>query len=312
MKKDIENIDENTKNIIIKAFTDNFYNIFNIKLSKKELWGLITSLNKEVKPRSKNIILGLLSYAKEDLEASKLLYEKGTYTLAVYHIQQCIEKLTKAIGLSSGLIREEDLYYKKSSERKDVINHKTPKTFVLILKNRFSTKYMNFLLTSIKVYGNQYNIENFKQGLKKLEKLINNPRELSRLSKKEIIDIIKVGCKYQNILEEVLKTREFNNTIKKFYIGFKTRLEQNLDPNIIIKLDLKRIEGFFITISRLFILYPLSIITFPHFTCTRYPDGDLSLSDYNENLGIVSTLKVILRIAEKNISYFENLFIEKI
>jgi hypothetical protein len=45
--------------------------------------------------------------------------------------------------------------------------------------------------------------------------------------------------------------------------------------------------------------YFLSIITYPHESYTRYPDGEIKPEDYNEDLGIVQMCKDICNSLEK-------------
>src|ERR1700681_4225684 len=47
----------------------------------------------------------LCIFAHSDLEASKTLYRRGLYPLAVFHTQQSVEKSTKALALLMRLLK---------------------------------------------------------------------------------------------------------------------------------------------------------------------------------------------------------------
>lgn len=51
----------------------------------------------------------MLLIAKADLDTARILYKKKEYTNALYHYHQCVEKVVKFIGLSTGKISEEQL-----------------------------------------------------------------------------------------------------------------------------------------------------------------------------------------------------------
>jgi len=310
MNIDLNKIDRKLKNKLINAFTETSYNVFGLKLPKRRIWSLILALQGEIKPASKKIIEGLFLYAQKDLEASELLYQKEIYAPAVYHLQQCVEKLTKAFCLWSGFVSEKELYYRRVESknifekikkqfcrnRPEVIGHISPKAFVLILKKRFSVEYAKFLYYST----DKSELGDLDKRVRELEKLINKKKKLSKISSEEISVMIKMSVRYQGIIEKNLRKREFKLNIKRFEKGFRARLEKYLEYNIRPTISIGDIERVFLTVNDLLILYPLSIITFPHFTYTRYPSKDISIQDYNENLGIISSLPEIILLLENS------------
>jgi hypothetical protein len=48
--------------------------------------------------------IGFLNCAKEDFESAKILYGHEIYSLAIYHLQQCVEKIWKSFLLFNGII----------------------------------------------------------------------------------------------------------------------------------------------------------------------------------------------------------------
>ncbi len=45
----------------------------------------------------------LIEIAKDDLDVSKILYDKNYYAFAIYHLQQAAEKAVKAYFVKSGI-----------------------------------------------------------------------------------------------------------------------------------------------------------------------------------------------------------------
>lgn len=92
--------------------------------SKKDLLAFIEELidlAKNMKRTDYSLETKFIAEAKKDLEACKILYERGIYSLAVYHLQQSVEKTAKAWVLFYGIVTEEDLKR---------IGHTTPRAFL--------------------------------------------------------------------------------------------------------------------------------------------------------------------------------------
>ena len=70
------------------------------------------------------LLMELLKIAESDLHMSGLLYQKGFYAGAVYHLQQCVEKTAKVEALFNNKIQEGELKKKigHSSFRIDALN----------------------------------------------------------------------------------------------------------------------------------------------------------------------------------------------
>ncbi len=65
--------------------------------------------------------LALLEIAREDLNASNLLYNNGLYPQSIFYLQQSVEKIIKHIGLTDEIIEAKDLHKE--------IGHKTERIF---------------------------------------------------------------------------------------------------------------------------------------------------------------------------------------
>jgi len=69
--------------------------------------------------------------------------------------------------------------------------------------------------------------------------------------------------------------------------------------------NFEEIQNFVASFIALYILYMLSVITYPHFSYTRYPDSEVKPSEYNENLGIVKKSPEIWNLLEESIATIE-------
>jgi hypothetical protein len=70
--------------------------------------------------------LALIEIAREDINASNLLYINGLYSHSIFYLQQSIEKIIKHIGLTNEVIEVKDLQKE--------IRHKTEKIFKRIVQ----------------------------------------------------------------------------------------------------------------------------------------------------------------------------------
>lgn len=231
--------------------------------------------------------------AKKDHEAAKLLTENKIFPPAVFHVQQAVEKLTKAYALHMGLIKEEELYRKK--DKNQVVGHISPKAFILLLKKRGATELVNLVF----VLSKRAQI-NVKDVLEKFEKLLQETEKLAKVSRNEIILLLR---KCENIANaiETIDRRKTRKEIDRLKIGFISRLKKaTISSEIINRVNEKfdvvegEIDSIFNELATFSQLYFLAIITFPHFSYSRYSTDKITLTDYNEGLGIVDSLKDIL------------------
>lgn len=63
------------------------------------------------------LALSFAQLSKNDLDASKLLFQKGLFALAIFHLQQAVEKAAKAVGLMVGLVKSKDNLTKEVGHR---------------------------------------------------------------------------------------------------------------------------------------------------------------------------------------------------
>ncbi|MEM1689707.1 MAG: hypothetical protein QXX33_05145 [Candidatus Hadarchaeales archaeon] len=241
------------------------------------------------------IVRGYYLCAEQDYEAAKLLSKKFP-SLAVFHLQQTVEKITKAYALHMGLIKEEESYKKRGNKvGTEVVGHISPKAFILLLKKRGAAEFVDTVFLACPEIPKI----TVKEVLQKFEKLLQKTDELAKLSKNEINHFIKRCEDIQDAIRkiDIRKTRE---NFKRLKVGFIARLRSAVSPEIVedIKKKFNAIErkigsiiNELLTFSQ---LYALAIITFPHFSYSRYPGGKITFADYHEGLGIVDSLDDIL------------------
>lgn len=307
-----------------KAISYSFSIVFNKKI-KPDFFYLIydfvnTSFNETAYLYGKK----LFECARIDLEASKLLYKEELYPASIYHLQQCIEKLTKSFGIITGTIKKEELHKKAQKEKKnlfmtflsrfkkqkeDSIGHISPKTFVLMLN-----KKKVYLL--YKEIASINGISNIDKDLKKFRKLVEkSPKKLAKISESEIENLIKT---FERIFKRIKKVnkRDLRFKLKHFFISLEEQIKRESyfhtfknEINILknkIKIFVDYIDLYFGFIF----LYLLSVITYPHYNWARYPkenNKSLGFLDYNQNLGIVKTHSMLTRFTENYIlKNFEN------
>lgn len=296
---------------------------FGIRLEPQEIIDLAYASSEEYKENSTKYINQLMSSSKEDLKVSEVLYEKQCYASAVYHIQQCIEKLTKAFCLSSGFIRMEELYGKRKPEKRwfiiskqnQTIDHRSPRGFVFLLKKKVMSKYLNLIKTQTK--DNDI-FKDIGGKIKNLEKQIGKQDKLARLETHQINSMIKVLESYIKNINSVdrqnldSKMTTFRTGINVRLVKMKSILSEDEYNEISSKSLIIDIEALLENLNSVMYLYILSIITYPHFSYTRYPSrlnsSDLNPTNYNPTLGIVSSLPKFFEPIKKMINVFEKRF----
>jgi HEPN domain-containing protein len=324
-KLEKEEIDAKLRNRICKAVADTTFNVFQIRLPRNTLWRFASMLIEEGKENSLEYINELVSIARSDSEASRILYDSGFYAQSTYHLQQSVEKLTKAFGLYSGFLDEGDLYTKRHKkslkhrillflhirEKESAIDHITPKTFVLLLRKKFSKEYIKFLSPKVENEVLQKKFKNIDREVNDFERLIKKRKKLAKISKNEINDFLKVSNLYKNAFANVDR-RTLNFKLQSFRIGLTGRMQKIILPKDFTEVK-KKLDNIEIAVKKVLdnigvmtLLYPLTIITYPHFTYTRYPSGELSPKDYTKNLGIVSSIPDILKPLNDVIESFES------
>jgi len=283
--------DRRIKAKIDSIITKNFDEI--ITLSRT-----LPQMGKEVREEDLKLAYDLFEVSKEDLKTCKILYIQNIFNFAVYHIQQSIEKLAKAYGLTLGYISRDDL--RKCS-------HTTPRVFIQMLQDNFIGRLMSIFNQFGVDASNVSEVRKLFFEKKSKESLIELEKEVAFFDKRKIMMWIDTG---KNIREKLKKKqREIDETLEKLEKIAKnmSQITQDEKDQIISVCQSVRNRFKVDFISNFIMLYILSVITFPHFSSTRYPDGKIKPSHYKPGLGVVDCLDEIIKEVEHCIKFYTSL-----
>lgn len=256
--------------------------------------------NKQLSDRSFKLSRNYLEIAEDDLKAAEVLYANKIYPESVFYLQQSVEKMSKAFGILYDLVPKKKLRN---------IQHFTPIVFIKILKRKWMFNFIALIRDTYPEYKNM--LQTSQEELTKIEQLIReseNRQKMAKMSKEEITAMLAFIKKYRESLESEEIRSKINEIME---ILEEAKKEMNGKDQVEIKFIeqlsklIKRIkedkQGFIRLVAVLPSLYILSIITYPHSTYTRYPDGKLTPKDYKPGLGIVDCLPDLFPEVKNNI-----------
>ncbi|WXG43967.1 MAG: HEPN domain-containing protein [Promethearchaeati archaeon SRVP18_Atabeyarchaeia-1] len=239
------------------------------------------------------LIRSLLDLARQDLESAKLLRANSIYNLAVYHVQQSVEKAAKAWALESLFIDK--------SELRDV-GHLSPLAFSKILDKEIGRKLAD--VTELVFSGTR--------GPLVLEDLVTSrSSQFARLPGKEIKRLLDVCTQLSSEVPEVMGKVLPQLTTLLSEVRYPGDEEQSKTLRIFREKSLQRKEtdwSYRLIKDMLggVLLLLLSVITFPHESYTRYPDLEVKPGEYNESMGIVETFDEVCSVIDKAINDFSS------
>lgn len=223
-------------------------------------------LAKREKPRPKKTVKlarDLLHDAEADAKAARILEAEGIVALSVYHLQQSVEKATKAYALALGVLKPSDLMK---------IGHKSPLAFISMLRTRLSASYLE--LFSVFESDIDMKIDAAESAIKESQ------AELARMSKKRIGELMELNRVSRDVLSQ---------QVPMVLDAMQPVLEMTLPKEQVAEgLEAFRMRFDLDIICHFGALYVLSAITYPHFASTRYSDGEIRPSNYTRHLGIVA------------------------
>jgi len=294
---------------------------------KETFYGLLSFLKKKNKKKlSKlNLIKDFVYIAEKDLEASEKLYENKLYPHSMFFLQQSVEKTTKAFGLLTGFIEEQELYRKGRRDKrgkKETIDHISPKTFIIILKKKSARKVIALLHFLVNDPVLKDKLKNSDKGINELENLINKKEEIAMYPESMINAILNIFELCKDRFSKEIGNRKIEEIKQQLFFCLIRRL-QNIKSQE--KLDeeynkLKsKIEFFLPLVPTILIititLYFLSIITYPHFSFTRYPSKNIGPKNYcteeqkdcTKSIGIVKSANKIFPHVREAIENLKNI-----
>jgi HEPN domain-containing protein len=270
---------------------DGFVAAFRALLASSFLENYQEWIGRKSTPEEKKLVMDLLDCARRDLKVAKLLDGKELYGLAVYHVQQSVEKAAKAWALDSNFIDR--------SELRDV-GHLSPMAFL-----RISDKTIG--KTVVEVIKPFFPGTQEAQGLEGLIK--NNSAQFARLPAQEVRKILDACTQLSEQLPEVLRKAlpKIGASLLEIKIvgdDESSKLRRIMGEKYA---ERQKTDWPFRLISGMLggiLLYLLSVLTFPHESFTRYPDLEVKPSEYNESMGIVKLMGEVIAVIEKAIGDF--------
>ena len=253
-------------------------------------FGSLLEERRRLGQKRRGIILDYLGRAKEDVRAARLLRRRGLLSLSIYHLQQAVEKATKAYALDFGVVEPRELRTK--------IGHTSPLAFLEILKDRWVVGYA-VLLKSV--------YPDYKPDIPGVELMLRTQqKDMARLDKEAILKFLELNKR----VEAALKSGNTKSQISSLLDILPTLFADKFPPKQLaagVKMAKKRLNmaeamDSAISFESLFLL---SVITYPHFSFTRYPDGEIKPTDYVRGLGIVDCEVELLTLVNNAIKTLE-------
>ena len=217
------------------------------------------------------------------------------YALSTYHLQQGVEKATKGLLLSSGLIPQGDVIK---------IRHDS-----LQGHNILAQKILGYF-RGLNEYGNKIAVVLANLNLLKQK----NKEEVARYDYEIIVALLTLldltVKKDSAFAMEVLKRTRDREYLKAkgIELGYGgPELEEAIEKIISFFSDEERagrVEGAGAYLPTLFIA---SAVTYPHWSFTRYSDGPIKPRDYTLEMGIVRATPELVRRVEEAIVFISKL-----
>lgn len=208
-----------------------------------------------VNEESRKLSIAFLDEADRDIKSCRVLHSKMIYSHAVYHLQQAVEKAMKGYCLGLGIL-----------SLQDIRGHDTP---YVLLKGLLEKTGMKKLLESIS--------EDAKDRLDKAWEAIEKPEkrlEIARMPFEQIVVALN------DIHDYKLKSEQIIAQLIQLVANVKGKSES---PSLEIA-----------TISVMVCLFILGSVSFPHEEFTRYPDRQMTPTEYVPELGIVKAIPVMI------------------
>lgn len=279
-----------------------------------------------------NLSNEIFKIAENDLETVTQLYDSKHYNLAVFQLQQAVEKLVKSYGLKTKVIEPEDLAKRISHLPHKVFTRQYSKE-IDELSNRRDTP----LFIPEMVPPHQRGKSNYKkkiEGLKRLQAKIHesaNPEENRNITSEEIEQFLEQskGLEKEYIFDEEKLFKDFkddfiktNEHFKEYFKGgdkfILSDIQDSLDnPDEKVRNRISnykyqfRQEEKFTFIS--FVWVNMSLITSSHEQTTRYPSivsDETPREFYTLENALVKHIPDFVTLIKKTINKYKEIFNE--
>lgn len=262
-----------------------------------------------------DIVEILLQISKEDLKASKLLYENKFYPHAVFYLQQSVEKAAKSLLIALGLANYQEI--------KSYISHEVYK-IIKLYEEKLKDLKQNVKIVIEFLPGLKDSILNEALGFLKI--ILNIPKEVEKISERwneserEIEELIK-GIREGYIETQKLRENDlYNKNLEKYkefiQLTRKELHKKSIDEDETTILEdvftnsfFKEFTNLYIPLFSLYSLFQLSILTFKHVVISRYTEPEIKLDPlrfYNKDTPIIKKYNDVVEITELILKELEN------
>lgn len=272
----------------------------------------------------------LLEIAIRDLESVKILFRNKHYNLALFQLQQAVEKLVKSFGIKTNVIKPEEITRK--------INHLPHKVFTKLYQTQIeelSKLNSTPILLADMIPPHQRGNSKTKEYLEKLKRLQSKVASSELLNGKSIpLDDVTKFISESRMLEKPLtfNTRklqfEFKDDLVKTNLHFINYFKGDenvrlISEHLIANSDQiakrnveqhkfnKRQEAKYKYIS--FVWVNLSLLTSPHEQTTRYPsisNGETPNNLYDEDNVLIKHIPEFLKMLKKTIKIYREIYLD--
>lgn len=277
-----------------------------------------------------NIAKSLFETAIEDLNSVEILFNTKHYNIALFQLQQSVEKFVKSFGLYTSAIKPNEMGKK--------INHLPHKVFSIIFENEISELSKNDrkpMFVADMIPQHLRSNKDLKEKLENLKELHSEIKKVESQTDKTLYldDLIKFlnGLKefdklpdfdepklLQEIKNDIIKTNEhFIEYFKGDENVKKMSTEIIEKSHIIAQNKLKQLKIKQIRSKKFnYIVYVwvnMSFLTSPHQQTTRYPsivNEDTPNSLYKQNSIIIKHIPELVKIMRKSVENFKEVYPE--
>ncbi|MFD2561845.1 HEPN domain-containing protein [Aquimarina rubra] len=272
----------------------------------------------------------LFETAIQDLNSAEILYNSKHYNLALFHLQQSVEKFVKSFGTRIEIIKPEDISKK--------IKHLPHKVFTKLYQNQIDelSKYNGTpILVPDMIPPHQRGKSKIKEKLDSLKGLLSKVSNSELLKIKEIpslaierfIDDAKElekeptfddGKLFAEIKDDFIKTNEHfieffkgDENIKSISEDFISKSDVISKNKLISYKEISIKQSKYAYVS--FVWVNLSLVTAPHEQSTRYPsiiDEDYPKSLYNKDHNLIKHIPQFIEMMRKSIKKYKEVYDE--
>ncbi len=261
-------------------------------------------------------ITELITIAKQDIADANTLYNTQSYGNALYHVQQAVEKIMKALALTTYTRLE----HEKLMHR---IGHDSHRVILLMIEEGLP-RLTDIFTRLFKLIGNEDLEDSYNQLLNQMTSTKNiegkyfkhiiekKPDKLKSIYKQMSKDILE-SSQQDGIVQQLVDYAENSREYSLLMISFLEMVISSFSirlPDKYKKIGdyiISFIEEYSLDMSERFVpVILLTILTAPYEAVTRYPNEMLYISQLNEDSEIIKNFPRIAKLTQNAINWLED------